>query len=182
MMALPLLLAARVIVWHAYSGAEQTALETAVQTYNRQQTVAVVEAISVPYGSMADKLQAAIPRGHGPDAFIFAHDLAGQWARQGLLARLDGQPANVELLGQMWPQTVAPQSQSVHLLGTCRMGNDPKTSVVDKYHRTHDVKNLFICDGSSLVTSTRGQPTMTISALAFRAGEHLAGFAKRGEI
>ena len=81
-----------------------------------------------------------------------------------------------------WPQAVTPQSQSVHLLGTCRMGNDPQTSVIDKYHRTHDVKNLFICDGSSLVTSSRGQPTMTISALAFRAGEHIAGFAKRGEI
>ena len=62
------------------------------------------------------------------------------------------------------------------------MGNDPRTSVVDRFHRTHDVRNLFICDGSSLVTSGRGQPTMTISALAFRAGEHLAQFAKRGEI
>ena len=49
-----------------------------------------------------------------------------------------------------------PQTQSVHLLGTCRMGNDPQTSVIDKYHRTHDVKNLFICDGSSMVTSSRG--------------------------
>ncbi len=45
-----------------------------------------------------------------------------------------------------------------------------------------DLKNLFICDGRSLVTSTRGQPTMTIMALAFRAGENIAGFAKRGEI
>jgi choline dehydrogenase-like flavoprotein len=81
-----------------------------------------------------------------------------------------------------WPETVGPQAQSVHLLGTCRMGNDPRTSVIDKYHRAHDVKNLFICDGSSLVTSSRGQPTMTISALAFRAGEHIAGFAKRGEM
>ena len=71
---------------------------------------------------------------------------------------------------------------SVHLLGTCRMGNDPATSVVDKYHRSHDVPNLFVCDGSSLVTSGRGQPTMTIQALAFRAGEHIARFAKRGEI
>jgi choline dehydrogenase-like flavoprotein len=71
---------------------------------------------------------------------------------------------------------------SVHLLGTCRMGDDPKTSVVDKYHRSHDVRNLFLCDGSSLVTSGRGQPTMTIQALAFRAGEHIARFAKRGEI
>ena len=81
-----------------------------------------------------------------------------------------------------WPEPVAPQTNSVHLLGTCRMGNDPRTSVVDRFHRTHDVKNLFICDGSSMVTSSRGQPTMTISALAFSAGEHIAGFAKRGEI
>ncbi len=77
---------------------------------------------------------------------------------------------------------VTDSTASVHLLGTCRMGNDPKTSVVDKYHRSHDVRNLFVCDGSSLVTSGRGQPTMTIQALAFRAGEHIAQFAKRGEI
>ncbi len=81
-----------------------------------------------------------------------------------------------------WSDPVQPQTQAVHLLGTCRMGNDPRTSVVDKYHRAHDVPNLFICDGSSLVTSTRGQPTATISALAFRAGEHIAAMAKRGEI
>jgi choline dehydrogenase-like flavoprotein len=71
---------------------------------------------------------------------------------------------------------------SMHLLGTCRMGNDPSTSVIDRYHRCHDVPNLFLCDGSSFVTSGRGQPTMTIQALAFRAGEHIARFAKRGEI
>jgi choline dehydrogenase-like flavoprotein len=70
----------------------------------------------------------------------------------------------------------------VHLLGTCRMGNDPTTSVVDKYHRTHDVPNLFICDGSSFVTSGRGQPTMTIQALAFRAADHIGQFAQRNEI
>ncbi|HXC60563.1 MAG TPA: GMC family oxidoreductase [Steroidobacteraceae bacterium] len=70
----------------------------------------------------------------------------------------------------------------VHLLGTCRMGDDPKTSVIDKYHRTHDVKNLFLCDGSSFVTSGRGQPTETIEALAFRAGDYISQFAKRNEI
>lgn len=117
MLALPLLLAARVIVWHAYSGAEQTALESAVRRYNAQQTSATVESISVPYGSMADKLQAAIPRGHGPDAFIFAHDLVGQWAQQGLIARLDGQGANLALLDQLWPQTVAPLRDGPSLWG-----------------------------------------------------------------
>jgi choline dehydrogenase-like flavoprotein len=71
---------------------------------------------------------------------------------------------------------------SPHLLGTCRMGNDPKQSVVDRFHRTHDVRNLFICDGSSLVTSGRGQPTMTIQALAFRAADHIGRFARANEI
>lgn len=81
-----------------------------------------------------------------------------------------------------WPEPVVPQTSSVHLLGTCRMGNDPRTSVVDRNHRAHDVRNLFICDGSSMVTSSRGQPTETISALAFRAGELIAASARRGEI
>jgi len=74
------------------------------------------------------------------------------------------------------------QDGGVHLLGTCRMGDDPSRSVVDRYHRSHDVPNLFMCDGSSLVTSGRGQPTMTIMALAFRAGEYIAEAARRGEI
>ena len=83
---------------------------------------------------------------------------------------------------QVWKGPLNEASGSPHLLGTCRMGNDPQTSVVDRHHRTHDIRNLFICDGSSFVTSGRGQPTMTIQALAFRAGEHIARFARRGEI
>lgn len=83
---------------------------------------------------------------------------------------------------QVWREPVVPQDVLAHLLGTCRMGADPKASVVDPFHRSHDVPNLFICDGSSLVTSGRGQPTMTIQALAFRAAEHIAGYARRGEI
>ncbi len=74
------------------------------------------------------------------------------------------------------------QNFSMHLLGTCRMGNDAGSSVIDRYHRTHDVPNLFLCDGSSLVTSGRGQPTMTIQALAFRAADHMVHFARAGDI
>jgi choline dehydrogenase-like flavoprotein len=51
------------------------------------------------------------------------------------------------------------------------MGDDARVAVVDRYHRSHDVPNLFICDGSSMVTSTRGQPTATIQALAYRAAD-----------
>jgi choline dehydrogenase-like flavoprotein len=83
---------------------------------------------------------------------------------------------------QVWRQDVRESTFGVHLLGTCRMGNDPQRSVVDRYHRAHDIPNLFLCDGSSLVTSGRGQPTMTIQALAFRAAAHIAAQARHGEI
>jgi choline dehydrogenase-like flavoprotein len=62
------------------------------------------------------------------------------------------------------------------------MGDDPATSVVDRNHRSHDVPNLFICDGSSFVTSGRGQPTMTIMALAFRAADKIKAAANALEI
>jgi choline dehydrogenase-like flavoprotein len=42
-----------------------------------------------------------------------------------------------------WAQPIQRQTTAVHLLGTCRMGDDPRTSVVDRYHRTHDVRNLL---------------------------------------
>ena len=77
---------------------------------------------------------------------------------------------------------VRPSEDGVHLLGTCRMGNDPVSSVIDRDHRSHDVPNLFMCDGSSFVSSGRGQPTMTIQALAFRAAERIGDLARRNEI
>jgi len=62
------------------------------------------------------------------------------------------------------------------------MGNDPRTSVVNADHRTHDVPNLFIVDGSNFVTSGRGQPTMTIQALAFRAADRITALVKAKSI
>lgn len=56
-----------------------------------------------------------------------------------------------------------------HLMGTCRMGADPRESVVDQYGRTHDVPNLYIYDGSVFVTSSGFNPTATICAIALRA-------------
>lgn len=70
----------------------------------------------------------------------------------------------------------------VHLLGTCRMGHDPRSSVVNAQHRAHDVPNLFLVDGSSFVTSGRGQPTCTIQALAFRAAVEITRLAKQGDL
>ena len=81
-----------------------------------------------------------------------------------------------------WRGGVEPTTWSAHLLGTCRMGDDPAASVVDRDHRSHDVPNLFICDGSSFVTSGRGQPTMTIMALAFRAADKIRAAANAGDM
>ena len=53
-----------------------------------------------------------------------------------------------------------------HLLGTARMGNDPETSVVNSWGRSHDVKNLFIIDGSIFVTGGGVNPASTIQALS----------------
>ncbi len=83
---------------------------------------------------------------------------------------------------QVYTQPIRNQTHAVHLLGTCRMGNDPKRSVINADHRAHDVPNLFLCDGGSFVTSGRGQPTMTIEALAFRAADRITAAAKRGEV
>ena len=63
--------------------------------------------------------------------------------------------------------TTAPIPQGGwHLMGTARMGTDPETSVVNEWGRCHDVRNLFIVDGSIFVTCAGVNPTRTIQALA----------------
>jgi len=83
---------------------------------------------------------------------------------------------------ERWEFPVEETTMGYHLLGTCRMGNDPKSSVINTDHRSHDVANLFLCDGSSFVTSGRGQPTETIQTLAFRASDRITSLAKAGAI
>ena len=60
-----------------------------------------------------------------------------------------------------------------HLLGTTRMGDDPATSVLDRWSRSHDVSNLYVVDGSCFVTSSGVNPTSTIVAIALRAADHI---------
>jgi choline dehydrogenase-like flavoprotein len=60
-----------------------------------------------------------------------------------------------------------------HQAGTCRMGNDPKTSVVDKHCRIHDVDNVYVIDGSVHVTNGGFNPALTIMAVAYYASDNL---------
>jgi choline dehydrogenase-like flavoprotein len=69
-----------------------------------------------------------------------------------------------------------------HAMGSCRMGTDPGASVVDPTCRSHDVKNLYICDTSVFVTGAGVNPTLTAMAIASRAVDHMLEAARRGEL
>lgn len=75
-----------------------------------------------------------------------------------------------------------PPGYSIHEIGTCRMGDNAKTSVLNKWNQSHDIKNLFVVDGSSFVTGGSQNPTMTILALSMRACEYLAEQMRKGEL
>ena len=69
---------------------------------------------------------------------------------------------------------MVPPGESIHELGGCRMGRDPKKSVLNAFNQAHEVKNLFVIDGSAFVSGGPQNPTLTILALAMRASEYLA--------
>jgi choline dehydrogenase-like flavoprotein len=71
---------------------------------------------------------------------------------------------------------------SIHELGTARMGTDPTRSVTNPFGQTHDVRNLFVVDGSLFVSAGCQNPTWTILALAWRASDYLVDEARRGRI
>jgi choline dehydrogenase-like flavoprotein len=75
-----------------------------------------------------------------------------------------------------------PPGYSIHEVGTCRMGDDPKRSVLNKWCQSHDHKNLFVVDGASFTSAGWQNPTMTILALSMRASEHLAGEMSKGNV
>ena len=101
-----LLLALHVVVWHAYRADEQQALEHAAEVYHQQHPDVMVEPVAIPFDAFSPKLEAAIPRGNGPDLFIGSHEGIGEWSRTGLITPLTNIPDG-ELDG-MLPGTVAP--------------------------------------------------------------------------
>jgi len=72
--------------------------------------------------------------------------------------------------------------KNIHECGTARMGNAPKTSVVDRNCKVHGVRNLFVSDGAVFVTQGCYEPTLTIMAISARVGEHIADATRRGEL
>jgi choline dehydrogenase-like flavoprotein len=77
---------------------------------------------------------------------------------------------------------VLTEGWSIHELGTARMGTNKKTSVVNQFQQSHDVKNLFVVDGSSHVSASCQNPTWTIMALAWRSSEYLTTELMKGNL
>jgi choline dehydrogenase-like flavoprotein len=75
-----------------------------------------------------------------------------------------------------------PPGYSIHEQGTARMGDNPRTSVVNKWNQSHDIKNLFIADASVFVSAGWQNPTITICTLAMRASEYLAEEMRQGNV
>jgi choline dehydrogenase-like flavoprotein len=79
----------------------------------------------------------------------------------------------MEVMRAAGAKEVVQEARYAHLVGAARMGNDPATSVVDRYGRSHDLANLFICDGSIMPTQGSANPGLTIQALAARTADYL---------
>jgi Choline dehydrogenase and related flavoproteins len=78
--------------------------------------------------------------------------------------------------------SVSHEPRTNHELGGCRMGSDPRTSIVNSDCRTHDVENLYVVDGSVFPSASEKNPTHTIMGLAARAADHIADRLKRREV
>tara|TARA_Y100000588_G_scaffold356070_2_gene411913 strand:- start:1768 stop:3480 length:1713 start_codon:yes stop_codon:yes gene_type:complete len=90
---------------------------------------------------------------------------------------------HVTSLGNKWEQQgISVPGTIIHEVGTARMGIDPNSSVVNPNMQAHDVKNLFVCDGSVFVTNPDKNPTLTINALAWRAAEFMAEELRKGNV
>jgi choline dehydrogenase-like flavoprotein len=79
-----------------------------------------------------------------------------------------------------WVPGLGGPSGGQHQAGTCRMGNDPKTSVTNRYGQIHEIDNLFVADGSLNVTNGGFNPALTIMALGYWVGEHIVRAWKGG--
>jgi choline dehydrogenase-like flavoprotein len=92
-----------------------------------------------------------------------------------------------DMCGRLHGEVVKPMGErpsgfASHEVGTVRMGKDPKTSVLNSFCQAHDVKNLFVTDGSSFTTSSEKNPTLTIMALSLRAADYIKEQRRRGDL
>jgi len=84
-----------------------------------------------------------------------------------------GKNKTMEVMWAAGAEEVVQEPRYAHLIGGARMGDDPRTSVCDRFGRTHDIPNLFCCDGSIFPTQGAANPGLTIQAMAARTANYL---------
>ena len=95
-----------ITLWHSYQADERKALEQVVERFQTLTPQITVRALAIPHDAYPSKLSAAIPRGHGPDLFIFAHERIGSWLGRNVVQPLD--PGDLSLdPSEFLPKTVA---------------------------------------------------------------------------
>ncbi|MGM0547181.1 MAG: GMC oxidoreductase [Bacteroidota bacterium] len=105
-------------------------------------------------------------------------EINGQIKENELNMREDMAEAAVEMIESAGGKDVNPYfneyllGEGIHEMGTARMGNDPKTSVLNKFNQTHDVPNLFVTDGACMTSAGCQNPSLTYMALTARAVDH----------
>jgi choline dehydrogenase-like flavoprotein len=110
------------------------------------------------------------------------------WSENEYALRKDMAIAGAEMLAAAGARDIEPMDDdepmgfSVHEMGAARMGRDPKTSVLNAYNQTHDVKNLFVTDGGAMVSSSCVNPSLTYMALTARACDYAVQQMKKGEL
>lgn len=97
--------ATEVVLWHSYRGKEAEALDKVVETFNASGKGVTIRSQAIPYDPFVDKVTITVPAGTGPDLFIFAHNMVGNWVEKSVLEPLSGQ-VDPELLKQFMPEAV----------------------------------------------------------------------------
>ncbi|HKF56308.1 MAG TPA: GMC family oxidoreductase [Blastocatellia bacterium] len=111
-----------------------------------------------------------------------------QYRENELTMRKDMQASAEEMLAAVGMTGISPLPLNptpggcIHEMGTARMGNDPKTSVLNGFNQCHDVPNLFITDGSCMVSTACQNPSLTYMALTARACDYAVNELKRGSL
>jgi choline dehydrogenase-like flavoprotein len=97
----------------------------------------------------------------------------------GIIEAMGGKPGRVETDGA---KVIARGGQIIHEVGTCRMGADEKTSVLNPWCQSWEIKNLFVTDGAPFVSNADKNPTLSILALAWRTTDYLLAEMKKGNL
>ena len=119
---------------------------------------------------------------------IPALKIDSSWGENELALRKDMSITAAEMLAATGAHDIEtfvqndPPGFAIHEMGTARMGRDPRTSVLNSYNQSHDVKNLFITDGAAMASSSCVNPSLTYMALTARACDYAVQQLKKGEL